>query len=179
MKKILKGALFLISAVGFFACKDSIDYEKLRREELTILDEYMVANYPDAEPTRSGLYYFNESGTGEGDTIKLGDEVQIYYATWVLDKNTEGELVTELVDESSGYLEGHRYEPLKFTVGAGSVIAGLEEGMTYMQPGTKSRLVINSALAYGQNGSAAVGMFQTVIMEVEVFKVIPFETTTE
>lgn len=178
MKKILTGMFFLVSLVGFFACSDGIDYEKMRREELATLNEYLAAKHPNAEPTKSGLYYFNEPGTGEGDTIKLGDEVQIYYATWVLLKNSDGELDSTLVDQSSGYLDGHRYEPLAFVAGRGTTISGLEEGVTYMQPGTKSRLVINSALAYGQNGSGLVGMFQTVLMEVEVYKVVPLETTT-
>lgn len=179
MKKILKGMFVLISAVGFFACSDGIDYEKLRRNELALLDEYIAAKHPGAEETKSGLYYFNEPGTGEGDTIKLGDEVQIFYATWVLKRNEDKELDSVLVDQSSGYLSGHRYEPLEFTAGAGTTIAGLEEGVTYMQPGTKSRLVINSELAYGQSGSGSVGMFQTVLMEVEIYKVIPLEVPEE
>jgi len=179
MKKILTGLFFLFSAVGFFACSDGIDYEKMRQEELATLNEYLAAKHPNAEPTKSGLYYFNEPGTGEGDTIKLGDEVQIFYATWVLDKDSEGVIDSFLVDQSSGYLDGHRYEPLSLIAGAGSTITGLEEAVTYMQPGTKSRLVINSALAYGQNGSGLVGMFKTILMEVEVSKVIPLETTTE
>ncbi|MFV0590221.1 MAG: FKBP-type peptidyl-prolyl cis-trans isomerase [Draconibacterium sp.] len=179
MKKILTGMFFLVAAVGFFACDDGIDYEKMRKEELAILDLYISTNHPGAEPTRSGLYYFNEPGTGEGDTIKLGDEVRIFYATWSLYENSDGELDSVLVDQSSGYLDGQRYEPLDFIVGAGTTIAGLEEGATYMQPGTKSHLVINSELAYGQNGatSGGIGMFQTVLMEVEVYKVFPLETS--
>lgn len=172
MKKILAGIVLIVGTAGLFSCNKGIDYEKLRQEELAILDEYIDANHPGAEPTPSGLYYFNEEGTGEGDTIKLGDQVQIYYATWVLISAED----SFLVDQTNGYLDGHRYEPYSFYVGAGTSISGLEEGMQYMQPGTHSKLVINSELAYGQNGSGTVGMFQTLLMEVEVYKVIPFET---
>lgn len=181
MKKIFAGLFLVAGAIVFFAsCNNGIDYEKLRREELAILKEYVDQEYPDAEPTASGLYYFNEEGTGSlEDTIKLGDQVQIYYATWVLDKLSDGTLDSFLVDQSSGYLEGHRYEPLKFTVGAGTTVAGLDEGITYMHPGTRSHLIINSALGYGQSGSGTVGMFQTLLMEVEVYKVTPLQTSTE
>jgi FKBP-type peptidyl-prolyl cis-trans isomerase len=36
------------------------------------------------------------------------------------------------------------------------------------------KLVIDSELAYGQNGSGSVGGFKTLLMEVEVYKIYPF-----
>lgn len=181
MKKIF-GGLFLVGGIILFfsACNDGIDYEKIRLEELAILQRYIDQEYPDLEATPSGLYYFNEEGTGVlEDSIKLGDGVQIFYATWVLGEDEDGVLDSLLVDQSIGYLSGQRYEPLAFTVGTGSVISGLDEAMTYMHPGTKSHLIINSELAYGQSGSGSVGMFKTLLMEVEVYKVIPLETAPE
>ncbi|QIA08355.1 FKBP-type peptidyl-prolyl cis-trans isomerase [Draconibacterium halophilum] len=176
MKKTLSYFLLMLGAVAFFACDDGIDYEKMRKEELALLDDYMAIAHPGAEATPSGLYYFNEPGTGEGDTIKAGDRVQLFYATWALIDGPD----SILVDETNGYLEGHRYEPYEVTVGGGNSISGLEEGLTYMQPGTRSRLVINSELAYGQRGSgASIGAFQTVLMEVEIYKVVPFGLETD
>ncbi|WP_297089665.1 FKBP-type peptidyl-prolyl cis-trans isomerase [uncultured Draconibacterium sp.] len=172
MKKTLSWILLLLGAVGYLACDDGIDYEKMRQEELALLEEYINEVHPDGEPTASGLYYFNESGTGEGDTIKTGDRVQLYYATWSLIDGPD----SILVDETNGYLDGHRYEPYEVIVGAGQSITGLEEALLYMQKGTRSHLVINSELAYGQQGSGTlIGAFQTILMEVEIYKVIPFE----
>ncbi len=179
MKKTLSHILLVLAAFAFFACSDGIDYQKMREAELDLLDEYLAIAHPGAEATPSGLYYFNEPGTGEGDTIKVGDQVQLFYATWALEQTDEGPDST-LVDETSGYLEGHRYEPYLVTVGSNGSITGLEEGLTYMQPGTRSRLVINSELAYGQSGSGySIGAFQTVLMEVEIYKVIPYSTSTD
>lgn len=161
----------VFGAIAFFACDDGIDYEKMRQEELSILDDYLDRVHPGAEPTSSGLYYFNEEGTGSGDTILPGDEVQIYYATWAL--VTEDDSL--LVDETEGYLDGQRYEPYKFVTGAGNSIKGLEEAVLYMQPGTRSHIVINSELAYGQSGSGSIGAFQTVLMEIEIYKVVPLD----
>jgi len=177
MKKILAGLFFISGILFMLACDDGIDYEKLRREELANLQIYIDNVHPGAEPTASGLYYFNEEGTGSGDTIKLGDQVQIFYATWALHDGND----SVLVDQTSGYLSGHRYEPYGLIPGAGNSISGLEEAIRYMQPGTRSHLVINSELAYGQQGSpnGGIGMFQTVLMEVEVYKVIPLETSLE
>ncbi len=173
MKKTLTAVFWVIGAIAFFACNDGIDYEKMRQEELAILKEYISRVHgDDAEPTSSGLYYFNEEGTGEGDTIKPGDQVLMFYATWALKSATD----STLADQSAEYLAGHRYEPLSFVVGAGTTLPGLEEAVTYMQEGTRSHLVINSQLAYGQQGKGYVGAFETVLMEVEIYKVIPLET---
>jgi FKBP-type peptidyl-prolyl cis-trans isomerase FkpA len=166
--KQLTSALFviLISSV-VFSCDDN-SLEKQRQNELDILDDYIQENYPGAEPKPSGLYYFEEV-KGSGDTIKLGDKVQIYYATWSID--------SMLLDESEGYTRGLRYEPMEFIVGNGDVIAGLDEAMTYMQKGTIANLVIDSKLAYGQNGNyqgnPPVPGFTTLLMQVEVYKVYP------
>ncbi len=167
MKKIIAGLILVVFAVGFFSCEKDNSLEALRNKELALLDEYMQANYPDAEPTRSGLYYIEEV-KGTGDTIVPGDKIQIFYATWFIDST--------LIDETNGYTNGYRFEPMEFIVGAGTAIAGLEEAATYMQKGTVANLVINSGLAYGQNGNTygdpMVPGFTTLLMQVEVYKII-------
>lgn len=166
MKRFLAGFTLALAVVAFFSCNKSDDLEALRKNELKKLDEFINLNYPDSLPTSSGLYYIEEL-KGYGDSlISLGDRVQIFYATWTID--------SVLIDESSGYTVGHRYDPLEYVVGTSSVIAGLDEASTYMREGGKAHLVINSELAYGQNGSTGVSGFTTLLMEVEVYKVQPF-----
>jgi FKBP-type peptidyl-prolyl cis-trans isomerase FkpA len=168
-KHFFTGLILTALVVGFLACGDDNSLEELRKNELAILDEYMQTNYPDAEPTGSGLYYIEEV-KGTGDTIVPGDRIQVFYATWLIDST--------LIDESDkpkGYTSGYEYEPLEFIVGAGTVIKGLEEAATYMQLGTVANLVINSELAYGQNGNTygdpPVTGFTTLLMQVKVHKV--------
>jgi FKBP-type peptidyl-prolyl cis-trans isomerase len=166
MKQVFAGFIFTATAFGFIACGDDNSLEELRNNELAKLDTYMKANYPDEVPLRSGLYYIEEV-KGTGDTINPGDQVQIYYATWTID--------SVLLDQSVGYLDGYRFEPYSVNVGQGSSIAGLEEALTYMQKGTVANLVINSGLAYGQNGNPqgnpSVPGFTTLLMQVEVYKI--------
>jgi FKBP-type peptidyl-prolyl cis-trans isomerase len=154
-------------AIGFFACGDDNSLEQLRKNELALLDEYVATNYPNEEPLPSGLYYIEEV-KGTGDTIVPGDQVQIYYATWFIDST--------LIDQTNGYIDGYRFEPYSVNVGSGASIAGLEEALTYMQKGTVANLIINSALAYGQNGNTygdpMVPGFTTLLMQVEVYKII-------
>lgn len=167
MKQVFAILFFSISTVGIFSCGSDNSLEELRKNELALLDEYMLENYPDVEPKPSGLYYIEEV-KGTGDTIEVGDQVQIYYATWLLKDSI-------LLDQSSGYLNGHRYDPFTVTVGSGTAIKGLEEALTYMQKGTVANLVINSELAYGQNGNSSstpyVPGFSTLLMQVEVYKI--------
>jgi FKBP-type peptidyl-prolyl cis-trans isomerase len=164
MKQLATAFLTFFTVIALFSCDDN-SLEEQRNKELELLNEYLLENYPDVEPTSSGLYYIEETD-GTGDTIKIGDRVQIYYATWRLSDSL-------LIDESNGYTSGFRYEPLEFVVGTGSVIAGLDEAMTYMQKGTVANLVIDSGLAYGQNGSGSVPGFTSLLMQVEVYKVYP------
>lgn len=165
-KIVFNGIILAVLAVGIFSCKEDNSLEQLRKNELALLDEYIAINYPAVEPKPSGLYFIEEV-KGEGDTIVPGDIVQIYYATWLIDST--------LVDESNGYTDGYRFEPYQVLVGSGSSIQGLEEALTYMQQGGVANLVINSALAYGQNGSAGnppVPGFTTLLMQIEVYKIV-------
>ena len=172
MKRFLTGLILASVVIAFFACDDDNSLEELRMEELEKLDVFIAENYPDSVPRVSGLYYI-ESVKGEGELLKAGDRVQIFYATWTLDST--------LVDESSGYTSGHRFEPLEFTVGGGEVIQGLEQAAIYMQLGTTANLVISSELAYGQNGDGTgfIPGFTSLLMEVEVYKVYPYPVAEE
>ncbi len=164
MKQLATALFTFFTVIALFSCDDN-SLEKQRQHELDLLNAYISETYPDVEPKPSGLYYIEETA-GTGDTIKIGDRVQIFYATWQLSDSL-------LIDESKGYNSGFRYEPLEFVVGTGSVIAGLDEAMTYMQKGTVANLVLDSGLAYGQNGSNAVPGFTSLLMQVEVYKVYP------
>ena len=71
LKDLLKAGIIVAVAVGFMACNSGVDYEQMRQEELALLERYIDEVHPGAEPTSSGLYYFNEEGTGVGDTIQV------------------------------------------------------------------------------------------------------------
>lgn len=170
MKRFLKYTFIIAGfAVLIISCKDN-DLGKRREIELEKLDQFITEHYPNETPKPSGLFYI-EQKAGNGDSIKNGDRVQIFYSTWTID--------SVLIDETSGYGQGHRFEPYEYVVGTGDAISGLEEASTYMETGTIANLVIPSELAYGQNGSSGVAGFTTLLMQVEVYKVYPITIPDE
>lgn len=173
MKRILTGLLLAFFAVAFFACKEN-DLEKQRENELKKLNEFIRTHYSELERRPSGLYYIKLE-EGSGDSIQIGDRVQLFYDLWTLD---------------STYVTGTgRYEQVEITVFPPTQLSssaqyakntlGLHEALTYMKEGGKSKLIMPSELAFGQYGSYGLPGFTSVIMEVEVYKVYPAETSEE
>ena len=163
LKNIFAGILVLTGILLLASC-NNYDQEKLRKEELQMLDDYVVKNKVTVKPTASGLYYI-EVKKGTGDSIKIGDRVQVWYSTYLIDST--------LIDSNT---IGGKYNPLEFYVtaqGSSSVIEGLNEGIKYMKKGGIANLIIPSELAYGQNGSGTVSGLKTLLMKEEVYKVYP------
>jgi len=173
MKRILTGLTIILVAIAFFSCKDD-DAEKQRQYELKKLRDYIQNNYPDLKPKSSGLYYI-ELEEGIGDSIKIGDKVQIFYDIWDLD--------TTWITGSGNFepLELVVLPPTQLSYSAQDIdeMLGLHEALTYMKKGTRSLLIVPSELAFGQYGVSGINGFTSLRMEVEVYKVFPLQTAEE
>lgn len=96
---------------------------------------------------------------GDGPVAEVGDAVTVDY-------------VGRLTDGSQFDSSYDRGEPFQFTIGAGTVIPGWEQGVPGMRVGGKRRLTIPPHLAYGSAGrSPAIPPNATLTFDIELIAI--------
>ena len=96
--------------------------------------------------TANGLKV-TELAQGSGVAAKKGDKVSVNYT---------GALENGTVFDSNVDPKFNHVEPFQFTLGAGMVIQGWDQGVLGMKVGEKRRLVIPASLGYGAQGAGGV-----------------------
>lgn len=84
---------------------------------------------------------------GTGAEAKDGMDVLVHYTGWLYDENAK--------DKHGAKFDSSRDHgaPFNFTLGAGRVIEGWDQGVVGMRVGGKRTLLIPAALGYGANGA--------------------------
>jgi len=96
---------------------------------------------------------------GEGKEAKSGDTVTVNYTGWL----TDGTKFDSSLDSG---------QPFQFTVGAGQVIPGWDQGVAGMKVGGKRKLTIPPDLGYGAQGAGGVIPPNAVLVfEIELLDV--------
>lgn len=140
--------------------KSKAEAKAAEAKESGLIQKYLKDNNISVKPTASGLYYV-EKVRGKGSKAMPGKKVSVHYT---------GRLVDGTVFDSS--LERKPAQPFEFTLGAGQVIPGWDEGIALMNEGGKAILVIPSKLGYGSGGSGAtIKPFSPLVFDVELVKV--------
>jgi FKBP-type peptidyl-prolyl cis-trans isomerase FkpA len=100
---------------------------------------------------------------GQGASIAAGQRAVVQYTGWLYDASAPDKKGSEF---DSSRRAG---EPFRFTVGAGQVIRGWDQGVASMKIGGRRRLIIPADLAYGENGAGGViPPGATLVFEVEL-----------
>ena len=124
-----------------------------------LLISFSCSNNGSVKKMENGLL-IEELVVGDGEEAKDYNKVVVNYT---------GKLEDGSVFDSS--LNPGR-SPFTFTLGAGSVIKGWDQGLKNMKVGGKRKLTIPPDLAYGANGAGnAVPPNATLIFEVELLEV--------
>ena len=119
-------------------------------------------------PTNPSLgipYSQTDITVGTGTTATAGKTVRVYYTGWLYS--------TTATDNKGGVFDSNTTGlGFSFTVGAGTVIKGWDQGVPGMRVGGKRRLIIPPELAYGVNGSGpGIPGNATLIFEIELLGV--------
>ena len=96
--------------------------------------------------TASGLQY-EDTVEGSGDVAKAGAYVSVHYTGWLYEGGVKGAKFDSSKD---------RNDPFVFSLGAGMVIRGWDEGVAGMKVGGARTLIIPAALGYGARGAGGV-----------------------
>ena len=80
---------------------------------------------------------------GDGEEAVAGQTVEVHYTGWL----TDGTKFDSSLD---------RNDPFSFTLGAGQVIAGWDQGVAGMKIGGARKLTIPPELGYGERGAGGV-----------------------
>ncbi len=146
-------AFALVLGLGIAACGDSTD--PLTNDDFA---PGLGVDLAAMTKTTSGLYY-QDLQVGDGTEAVAGTAATVHY---------EGFLANGTKFDSSR----DRDEPFTFGVGAGSVIAGFDEGVRGMQVGGMRKLVLPPELAYGEQGAGTViPPNATLVFDVELLAV--------
>jgi FKBP-type peptidyl-prolyl cis-trans isomerase FkpA len=96
--------------------------------------------------TPSGLQY-EDTMAGTGAEAKPGQDVTVHYTGWLWKDGVQGAKFDSSKD---------RNDPFQFSLGAGMVIRGWDEGVTGMKIGGTRVLIIPASLGYGARGAGGV-----------------------
>jgi FKBP-type peptidyl-prolyl cis-trans isomerase len=105
--------------------------------------------------------------TGTGDEARPGRTVSVHYTGWLYDPRT--------ADHKGPRFDSSRDsgEPFVFSLGAGEVIPGWDQGVAGMKVGGVRMLAVPPAMGYGSQdaGDGAIPPNSTLLFEVELVAV--------
>jgi FKBP-type peptidyl-prolyl cis-trans isomerase len=103
---------------------------------------------------------------GKGDLATAGKNVSVHYTGWLYDADAPDH-------HGQKFDSSHdRNEPFEFTLGAGQVIQGWDQGVAGMQVGGERTLIIPPNMGYGARGAGgAIPPNATLVFDVELLDV--------
>jgi FKBP-type peptidyl-prolyl cis-trans isomerase FkpA len=145
---------------GFRALRDL-------RVSIVLIVTALAAGCGSATPTSPGVVVpFSQVDlrVGTGADATTGKRVTVNYTGWLYDP-------AKTDQKGSQFDTSAARGPFAFTLGAGAVIKGWDQGLVGMKVGGQRRLVIPPALGYGSVANGPIPANSTLLFEVELIDV--------
>lgn len=160
MLNSIKAIFFGITLLFAFTSKAQ-DATQAAKDEAT-LKAYFAKNKIKATRTPSGLYYVIHK-KGSGANAQKGQMVSMKY----MGKFLDGKMFDGNMDDKYNLTRN----ALNFKIGVGQVIAGWDEGILLLNPGTQATLYIPSGIGYGPGGRGPIPPNSIMMFDVELISV--------
>lgn len=119
------------------------------------------ASTPASPSTPTASFSQRDLLVGTGPEATAGRRTTVHYTGWLYDP-TQPDSKGRQFDSSVGR------QPFTFTLGAGQVIRGWDQGVAGMKVGGRRRLVIPSELAYGSAGAPGIPPNAALVFDIEL-----------
>jgi FKBP-type peptidyl-prolyl cis-trans isomerase FkpA len=108
-------------------------------------------------------FSFSDLSVGTGPEAVVGSRVIMLYELWLYNPAgtaSKGNRVGGSSDANAG--------PFPFTIGAGGVISGIDQGVRGMRQGGRRRIYMPPSMAYGSQGQQGIPPNASLVFEVEL-----------
>jgi FKBP-type peptidyl-prolyl cis-trans isomerase len=160
--KYLKSRLLIAGLILLAPASCSISNKVENNEEEQIRSFLALNDTINFQHTASGLYY-TDLEVGTGPLAVTHDSAFIKHAIMYLN----GQVIYSNLETS---------DTLKIPINEGYLLAGFDEGLTYMHVGGRALLLIPSSLAYGASGYMGIPGYTPLLIDVRLarLKSYPF-----
>ena len=155
-QRTIIGIIFflVIALIGYLVYRDYSTKTQTSSYPIGTLDSIPPTPSAGAVTTASGLVY-EDLQAGDGATAQSGNTVTVNYSGWLAD----GTKFDSSID---------RGQTFDFTIGAGNVIAGWDEGVVGMRVNGTRLLVIPPSIGYGSSGNGSIPADATLTFEAQL-----------
>ncbi len=172
MRRIYPFVAFIAAIIYISSCTKDNTVQNAQDAEQRYFDIYIGANYPDAVPKPSGLYFMENK---EGSGAMPGD------STWVLVNHVAYSIPEDQVFDT--YIErvafdNRMVDPSIFVLYGpykmrnGLMNEGFTEGLNMMSAGGEATFMFTSELGYGSKNTGGLPAYTSLKYEVQLLEIL-------